>query len=441
MNNRIEYKGYWHLPATPELEVAGVLIYYPDEKIELELIGSFDEDIDDFIVNNVESVIYGKTSDAKNISLIQCSRSNNSLNFSAGFPITKYNCRYMIIGKHITSLDDKSRYFANFTIPELSVWCCPNSIKYSYKLNNKTRNITDINISFNVAYRNHSAIVNTVNVNENTSIVLRNSVDYKEYDMRTIKYIKQFVSVDVLKHDESSVFDIMSDIHQFEDFISLATLRNVKSSHITLFDENMYQETSNNRIFDPIYVIYVSREINSITNSSRNDYLFNYEDIKDQYSDLLKAWFNASVDLLPIRKHLIESLRKKKIYSSVDFLTIMQAVEGFWWRFREEDYKKKHNLNRDTKLKVIINELINEFSEVSLLLDCKIDVDSVVDSRHYYSHFMPRDKKPKSLDGIPLLKECRKMRVLLICCFLFFMGMKKSDINILLNKCRKNLLL
>ena len=41
-NEKLENKGYWWLPNNPNETVAGVLTYIPNEKITLELIGTFD---------------------------------------------------------------------------------------------------------------------------------------------------------------------------------------------------------------------------------------------------------------------------------------------------------------------------------------------------------------------------------------------------------------
>ena len=43
--------------------------------------------------------------------------------------------------------------------------------------------------------------------------------------------------------------------------------------------------------------------------------------------------------------------------------------------------------------------------------------------KHYYSHFMNKSQKPNTLDGIELYKLTGKLRILLICCVLSFIGM------------------
>ena len=69
---KLEYKGYWYLPSFPQNKVAGILTYYPNEKIVLELIRSFDDSLPVLFENKEEFLIYGTTSDAKEITLLQC---------------------------------------------------------------------------------------------------------------------------------------------------------------------------------------------------------------------------------------------------------------------------------------------------------------------------------------------------------------------------------
>ena len=65
---QLEYKGYWYLPSAPEHKVAGVVTYYPNDKIILELIGAFDDDLHNLFMNKEESIILGDASDSKKIS-------------------------------------------------------------------------------------------------------------------------------------------------------------------------------------------------------------------------------------------------------------------------------------------------------------------------------------------------------------------------------------
>lgn len=88
-NEKLECKGYWWLPNNPNETIAGVLTYIPNEKILLELIGTFDSKkdfIDTFFSSKSEDIIHGLTSNSEEITLVNCHPSG-SLNFGCPFPI------------------------------------------------------------------------------------------------------------------------------------------------------------------------------------------------------------------------------------------------------------------------------------------------------------------------------------------------------------------
>ena len=110
---------------------------------------------------------------------------------------------------------------------------------------------------------------------------------------------------------------------------------------------------------------------------------------------------------------------------------MIQALEGFCRRFRSKKYRKMHGLpERDySDLLTIMGSLLDEFGNIELIQKCGIDKEEVVDSRNYYSHFMPKDKQPKALDGYELYKLTMRLRILLVCCVLSLYGFDNSRIN------------
>ena len=117
------YKGFWWLPSSSDKQVAGTLAVDSSGNAKLELLGSFlfDDEVFDFEVDD-ESVILGRCydheSNMKDISLISC-RSSYTMNFGSTFPITRYTCRYALIGIHVESMDDLSFFKAHVDFKEL----------------------------------------------------------------------------------------------------------------------------------------------------------------------------------------------------------------------------------------------------------------------------------------------------------------------------------
>lgn len=429
MTEPIEIKGYWWLPSSPDDVVAGILTYTPNDSIKLELIGQLHPQtsaVEEFINREDENVIFGLSSDAKEISLLNCFPSGGSLNFSCKFPIQRYKCQHLIIGAHITSLDTSFFFKTQVDIPYLSLWATPNSIESTMFFNEKK--VEKYCISFK-AGGNHIDYVDI----ENYRLSIDGVVNYKgEYFEPKIK---QRTLITLTNTSDFSLKDALSKIFLFEQFLSFAALRPIESKKIVLFNKSKYQELDNgDKHFFPIeYIrVYHGIETNHEQNiSKRWSFLFSYDLIKEEFKTIIKKWYSEQSDIAPIRHHLIECVRQKGIFSSVDFLIVIQGIEGFWWRFRDNKYRLLNNItgNKQTKLNNILNALISEFKDIEKLNLNNINVREVVDSRHYYSHFVPKDNKPYTKDGLELYKITQQLRKLLICCLLNFVGFTNDQIS------------
>lgn len=443
LDAKIEYKGYWYLPSDPDNAIAGIVAYLPNERITLELFGGFDNSfLGLFVDNKQESVIYGKTSDAKEITLLQCNK-YSSLNSKADFPIVRYDCDYMIIGKHINGLDEKCKYWASVTIPELTYWCHPEAIMTFWKKKGEKEN-SRISFSFCSEYQNEENIIQKVQIDNNTSIDIVKGVNFHESEFRLNTQLNQYTYIEIHKEEEASIVDFLSDIFLYEQFLSLATLKVVNCSGITLFDKELYQEYMGQKNYRSIEIIHPFFERNGIEREKIQSYkfLFDYSGIKEIYPAILKKWYNEPLDIAPIRNHLISSLEQKRVYSSVDFLIIIQAIEGFYRRFRSAKYRKEYNIQgkASSKLFPMLQELVLEFSDIDLVKKKRIDIEAVVDSRIYYSHFMPKSCKLKAIDGWELFEQTKKLRILLLCCVLSLIGFNHVQIDNILKTSNSNIL-
>jgi len=233
----------------------------------------------------------------------------------------------------------------------------------------------------------------------------------------------QSTFLQIQKSNKSSISEFLSDIFLFENFMSFASLSTIKASNILLYDETNYQELDNKeKLFHPIELFDGQRGAELKTNQGY-DFLFAFSQIQDIYPEIIKKWYNATTEIAPIRKHLIQSVKSKSIFDSTDFLIIIQAIEGFSNRFRKEQSLTK-----------TLVDIINEFHDIEKVKQSNINIKSVVDSRHYYSHFINKTKKPNTLYGSELFHLTQKLRILLVCCLLNFMGIANQRINDLLNK-------
>ena len=130
------------------------------------------------------------------------------------------------------------------------------------------------------------------------------------------------------------------------------------------------------------------------------------------------------IPVMPIRNHLFNSIQRKSVFTSLDFLIVVQALEGYHRRF--VSFQKKGRIT----LKDRLEDLIQIYSsDVLKIKNSNLIVQVVVDTRDYFSHFFARNTKPNLVEGIELLELTMMLRLLLICCVLDLIGFTKQKIN------------
>ncbi len=287
LDQALEYKGYWYLPSSSEKKVAGILTYIPSDKITLELIGAFDISLSSIFETKEEKVIYGKTSDAKEVTLLQCFQCS-SINFSSDFPIVTYNCSYLIIGKHINSLDEQARYWVSFRIPELTYWCHPGALTNTVKFDENGGKITQMSIAFNSVNNNNEDVISNVKIDNNTSVLIKRGVYFDGTTYLLNPQFEQYTYVDIIKQSAVSINELLIDIHTFERFISLATFSVVKSSDITFFDKEIFQEHKSEKYYRQIHLIHLHNPLRIRSEQNKNsNFLIQSTAIEEVYPEII----------------------------------------------------------------------------------------------------------------------------------------------------------
>lgn len=426
MDETFTSKGFWFLPEDQEKQVVGIFTYVPGNRLELELIGSFGDGLQDsvdfFNGKNIK-VILGITSGGKKVTLVNCYSVGVEMNFSVSFPILKFKASYCLVGSHLNEYNDKKFTWCNIRIPELSRWHSPSLIEG--RINHNKDDISQIEISLDVKRGRESTISSEIDVN--TTINLKHEGASLEQDL--MGTLNQWTSLEIRRSIKTSFSEFISILHKYESFLSLACLATIKTSEIKFYREDDYQEAGDKKIYHPTELYYIQRgKLQNVV--SQEDFLFSFCDIQDIYPEILRKWYNEDESISPLRQHLVNSLKRKKVFESIDFLIVIQAIEGFSIRFRGQE--KERDLSR--KLKIIIDE----FSDVPSVLKLNIDIEAARDSRNYYSHFMNKSKKPKTLHGLELYHLTVKLRIVLICCILSFCGFTNERIGSMLERTNNN---
>lgn len=418
LEEAFEFKGYWWLPSAPENKVAGVLSYKPGERITLELIGSFSKENDavmSFINTKDESVIHGQVENAKKVTLLQCYSSVN-VNLSSFFPIIRYTCIYCFIGKLYSGLDDEGDFRINAHFPELSYWCHPGMLREAFMEDKEHKGMI---ISFSFDANMGGKLINEVELDNGIKIALKGGASLNGDHARLNNDIGQSSWIEISSRDRISFNKLLSCVYKFEEFLSLATMRVAEVSEMTFYDEDYYQKIEDDRKIHHA-ISFISSHWRGIDTEKVDTirFLFGYDDIKERFVELIRAWYADKNDMYPVRNNLVDSLEKKRVFSNMDFLILVRALDGYCIR-------SKYNGSIAKRMKAVLEK----FSDVAKIKRDNINIDELVDSRDYFAHFMPRARKKNVLDGFELHVLTKKVRRLVICCVLSDLGFDNVAID------------
>lgn len=425
MSENRYYKGYWWLPSEPEEQIAGTLTIDSRGIVKLELYGCFGP-ANDYVVfdRKDDPAIYGRcyTPDSKmtDVSLIGCS-SALTLNFSERtFPLTRYSCQYALIGIHCQKMEDVMFFKAHVDFKELTFWCPPKNVTFTMRGDS-------ISVSIDTKV-DEKAPLASVELDGGVKMQLKEGATYKP-DYPKL-YIDQSTYVEILKENMNALL-ALSISRMFERYLSVATLAPVEHGKIMLYSKQKCQELEGGKvIYHPIELVTYLYMDNVQDSYKQRDFLFQFEDVAQDLGQMLgKLYTDKSI--AQIWSNLVDSMEKKRVFTSNDFLVVIQALDGFSIRFRKE----QEFLQQLTALR-------DEFKGIMKLSLTDEDLKATKGSRDYYSHILKLEKKEKrnALEGWKLFDLTKKLRVLLICCVLNFMGMDNDKINQLLNKSNNSLL-
>lgn len=418
LEESFDFKGYWWLPSAPDNKVAGVLSYKPVERITLELIGSFGNEsnaVISFINKTDEAVIHGQLENAKKVTLLQCYPSGN-VNLSSFFPIIRYSCIYCFIGRLYSGMDEEGDFKIDVHFPELSYWCHPGMLRESF-LEDKEHDGMIISFSFDANLG--GKLIDEVELEDGIKIALKAGASLNGDHARLNNDIGQSSWLEISSKKKISFNKLLSCVYKFEEFLSLATMRVAEVSEMTFYDKEYYQEIEEGRkIHHAISFISSHWRGKDTEKVDTIRFLFGYDDIKDRFGELMRAWYADKNDMYPVRNNLVDSLEKKRVFSNMDFLILARALDGYCIR-------SKYKGSITNRMKAVLEK----FSAVTKIQRDNINIDELVDSRDYYAHFMPRARKRNVLDGFELHALTKKVRRIVICCVLSDLGYDNAEID------------
>lgn len=417
LNEHQELKGVFFRPDFPSKKLAGVLTYNPNGKIELEVIGSSLSETEQFRHGRSYEIIHGiiKTAEGvKKISLLHCyggggAQYDNTQRVQ--FIWEKYSCQFVLIGKHIDSMDAKVFKKIKFTFPYFTEWYQPSEIQKISSDNTDEIRFVGWNSGTPM---NPCPIKDYLTLNFNSTFRIYGSSPYK-------KTLSKQAYIEIETKQSMGFLDLFAEALWFKDFFSFATMHPTVFSSICLLGDEDYEEERNGiRIPNEIEFLYIAGEKFHLDYAlQKTDFLLDWKEIQNDFPGIINKWYVQKEDSEPIIQQLIQSVIPRGYFRPSDFLTIIQAIEGYFNRF----------INDGKSLAYIIDSLYCSFSAISIVANNRAETQKVVDSRNHYSHILPIGKKKDALKDWDLYELTDKLRPLLLCCILSFIGFEKGSIN------------
>lgn len=434
MIEKIEIMGYWYLPENEGNRIAGILTYIPNDNITLRLFDSFYdavESIDLMISNPIKNkpvTIYGISSDNEPVTLLDCYIANLEVPSN----LVTYKVNRLVIGQHF--IDEKALLGNSVRVKfdKLQYWCPPRLWDTEDVTDEDNQSFTQIKYPVNGS---EATQLVQVEINDNLTLALR-ARTHVNFDINSF-HVQQNTILDLRYKSDVSLNQILADIHLFNQFLVLATMQDVTTTSICIESEDSS---------DAIKVFFITPPSSQ---SVENEFLLDDPRIDDNFQKIIRAWYHTDEAFKPIKDYFIDILRRKD-YSIAGFLQVIQAVDGYWQRFKDEEYKrnnpeyakrnkwhieKEKEKEKEVSLKTALEKLVDEFKDIPIIKDLQFNYKSIINTRHHYSHLLKDGKKTNVMHEYKEFRSATKsLSALLVCCILEHLGVDKISIgNSLIN--------
>lgn len=402
MGNPITYHGAWWFPEEHPFygrRFTGTLSYYGDKPSKLELIHEPKSGATQ--INYMYETIWGEDAGGTIYTLFGATLVHNT-----SFTTFEFVVRFVLIGKHVNSMDEACFDTCMVRYPYLNHWALDSRFS-----GGASQNQTYLSLDLGVRPPFLS-----VEVEEELRVMLWGQLtdNINRYEITA----KQATNLNIDAPQNIPLNTYLKTISEFSQFLSIALFAEQHPSEVIFANKGV--KINYPLLFD--------------THSSTEPWvlpLIKFDELKDRIPDILKQWHTNYDRVSPIVHYLIRALNRSNAFDVPDFLAIAQALDGYFKRFVN---------NKDGKdirqYKQQLDKLLKQFKDVEVIQKCNLDSEALTQTRHKYSHLIPDEdaKITKAVEeGEPLYWLTQKCIVLLTCCILDMLGLTTEEINLCCN--------
>lgn len=397
----VTIKGYWWFPDNPQDRLAGVLTYSPGKDIKLDLFGAWDDGASGEIwprlhdEGEVHSIIHGRSSANRDITLIKCEQIQAEADLNAPFVISTLRVREALDGLLIDDFDSERFYGIEANIPALYRWC-PTGLIRDY-IRPKDKEWGSITLM-------RPSCLGQVEIEEGYTLAIEGRVNMIGENMGVSIRVNQSSNLVIESGDAHRFVDLCLELNKFEDFLSFAMLTPLCVTDITLHwlekPDRFPYGCDSVKLYRSAIPMSRYYDFGSIVKLRP---FFTFRDVKEDFASMMRKWFDPSSDYADVIDHLI-LLLKPEIFNKFTFLTAIQAVEGLAARIFRKEFG----------LKEVLEKLRDRYGHLMKDPISDDEIRGIMDSRHHYSHMLLKGKKKQVKTDIDLYLLTTKLRIMLV---------------------------
>ena len=402
MANPTTYHGVWQVPDVGGMythKFSGTLTHYGDKPSTLELI--HEPHSGAVSIYHYYDVLWGEDAGGVRYTLFGATMVRET-----SFSKFSFVIRFILVGKHVKSLDEACFDTCWVKFPYLNHWALDNRISGGA---NSQHTLLSLDLGARPAFL-------SVEVEDRLRLMLWGQLT--DNITRYAITASQYTHLNIDTPENASLNVYLQTISEFSQFLSIALFAEQHPSEVVFANKGV--KINYPLLFD--------------TKTSKEPWvqpLIKYDGLNNRIPDVLKQWHIHFDRVSPITHYLIRSFGNENTFDTPDFLTIAQALDGYFKRF------VNNKDGKDTRqYKQQIEKLLKQFKGVEAIQRINLDAEILTQTRHKYSHLIPDEdvKIAKALEeGEPLYWLTQKCVVLLTCCILDMLGLTTDEINLCCN--------
>lgn len=435
LDDEFEVDGLWWLPNASDKKVPGTLFFKKD-KIKLELMGGFREgDSFQVIFNETKpyfKTIHGQSGHGEEFTLIEADSSfEGGITSYTGYRSEVYRIDSFIAGGFFETTEDISFHSCTIYPTYLTFWLNKSPINYEFLYSKSDSKLEKASATFNHKPTFKYAI-DSLGFELEEKYIFNYTIDSRRENLNW--NFKSGLSI-VAENKNLEWYEYKKN--ELKDLLSILIGKGVYFKNIYFKGdyEELHPYVKDIKKARKSYAYFITqRDYENKEKFSNKDILIDFNEIENQFPQLIKNWFEKPEDLKDIYRLYFGILYSDVVYLENSLFKTIQILEiyhrnkydgkVFDGELFESERKKIKDFSRksldreihskimqsinhanDYSLKMRLTELLASFSgnTISILIgnseDLETFVKQLVDTRNYLAHY-DAERKPNLLTTV-----------------------------------------